>query len=496
MRNIIFTTVLFVVFFSKDSVAQSKRDYQWIISGDKAAVPTIIRFDFLGCSPAITQPITPHNFGMEGSNTSLSDEDGNLLLYSNGCSIVNKDGVIMENGADINPGFIGGLYCPGGSPLIQGVIALPAPGSDSLCYVFNIDFTMPFGTNDTFLDLAPEHLYYHVIDLSANGGLGKVTQKTQIAVMDTLARANIKAVRHANGEDWWVIVPKSHTNCYFLTLVNAQGVQPAVLKCSGVAWNDLDMSSQAVFSPDGSKFVRCDRGNGLNIFDFDAASGDLSNPILITFPNDTFTFGGVSVSSNSRFLYVSASKKLFQFDLWASDIEASKTTVAQWDGTQPMIPFYISALAPDNKIYISGISSHKFLHIIHSPDSLGLACNVQQRGLALPQYNYATIPNFPHYRVSGEQCSPTSSSNEAELNNRAVTLYPIPTQNELWIRFPEIGNQGANLNIFNVLGQLVLQKRITNPLSQLDLSEWNPGNYIYSIHQDGVINVGKLIIIE
>ena len=404
----------------------------------------------------------------------------------------------MDDGDGINPGLIEDIYCPaGGSPYIQGVISIPAPGSDSLYYVFNLDMDLPYFMVPNFLGVAPERLYYQVIDMTESNGLGKVISKNQIAIQDTFARGCLKAVRHANGVDWWIVVPKSHSNCYFLTLVTTQGVQPAILECEGRIWDDLDLT-QSVFSPDGSKYVRCNKENGLNIFDFDDATGTLSNPISIDFPNDTFYHGGVSVSANSRFLYLSARKNLFQFDLKAADIASSQIKVGEWDGFSEPYPtiFYLSALAPDNKIYISSTSSHKFLHVIHEPDSLGLACNLEQRGLALPSYNFATIPNFPHYRISREECDTTSNTIETELPNRAITLYPNPVQGELWVNFQEIGNQIAHLKIFDLLGRLVYQGEIIQPLSRIDLSKLRPGNYIYSIQQSGTVSSGKIVKAE
>jgi hypothetical protein len=335
--------------------------------------------------------------------------------------------------------------------------------------------------------------------MAQDSGYGAVTQKNQIAVQDTFARGNISVARHANGKDWWVLVPKSHTNCYFLVPVTADGVQPAQLKCNGHEWSDDDSGAQATFSPDLKKYVRFNSWNGLNIYDFDNATGDLSNPVRITFPNDTINYtAGVSVSPNSRYLYVSARKRVYQFDLEAADIESSKIKVAEWDGTyNPYATiFYLSALAPDGKIYISSTSSTLNLHVIERPNCPGLSCQLVQRGVELPSFNFATIPNFPHYRMSNEACDTTNNTIKTELAGHAIALYPNPTQGVLWVNFPDIGNQGADLSIFDILGQLVVQEKITYPLSQIDISGLKPGNYIYSIRQAGAVNSGKLIKIE
>ena len=478
---------------------QPKHDYNWIMGYDYYQLPDeIICMNFNFCPVFISHINTVSEFWMEGSNTSMSDREGNLLFYTNGCYIVNKKGEIMENGDSINPGLIHRYWCPsGGCPLPQAVTAIPAPGSDSLYYVFNLDLGMPFFMTQYF-GVAPEHLYYHVVDMSANDGLGKVIAKNHVAVKDTFSRGNVKAVRHANGVDWWVITPKCHTNCYFLTLVTAEGVQPPLVRCVGKVWSDLDGGAQVVFTPDAKKYIRVNGENGLNIFDFNNATGELSNPVVIYFPNDTFSHAGASVSANSRFLYISARKKLYQFDLQAADIAASKTLIGEWDGFSNPYPtiFFYSALAPDNKIYISGKNSHRYLHVIHEPDKPGLACRLEQRGVLLPSYNYATIPNFPHYRMSNEECDWTSNTIETTLSGRALALYPNPTPGELWVNFPDMGERGAELLLFDALGRLVYRQWMAEPLSRIDLSALRAGTYVYVVRQSDGVTSGRIAKVE
>lgn len=494
--------ILFLVFYLLTCsfiFCQNKRDYNWIIGYD-TNIDTIgqaIHLNFNEQPMAVSNIDNIEGFWMEGSNTSISDKEGNLLFYSNGCYITNAEHEKMLNGDTINPGLIQQYWCPvGGSPTPQGVISLPAPDNDTLYYLFNLDREELYYNTD-FYPIAPAHLLYNVIDMTKDGGLGAVTAKNQIAIKDTLARGTLQAVRHANGEDWWVIVPKSHSNCYFLTLVNAEGVQPAVLHCMGKEWNDSD-GGHSVFSPDATRYARMNFQNGLHIFDFDNATGELSNPIDIQFPDDHFpTNAGVSISSNSRFLYASARAKLYQFDLEANDIEGSKVQVAEWDGFENPYPtiFNLSALAPDGKIYIGSTSSHLNLHVIHYPDCPGLQCSVEQHGIDLPSYNFVSMPNFPHYRnaPTGVDCDAVVSTKEKRGIFPNISVFPNPTSGHLKLEMNESLRNGKIL-FYDLLGKRIASYPFENNITKLDLTELENGLFIYTIFSEGkVVGKGKIL---
>ena len=490
---------------------QEKRGYQWIIGYDSSSLDSIgeaILLNFNEKPVSISKITSVDNFHMEGSNTSICDKEGNLLFYSNGCLVVNAAGEVMENGDTINPGFLQDYFCPyGGSPIRQGAVAVPSPEHESLYYLFNLDMDTPYevikddstGVIDTFgfSAIAPQRLYYQLIDMSLNDGLGAVVAKNQIAVQDTFARGNIQAVRHANGRDWWIVVPKSHSNCYFLVLITPDGIQPPQLRCSGHIWSDDDSGAQAVFSPDLEKYIRFNAWNGLNIFNFDNSTGDLSNPVQILFPNDTINYiAGVAVSPNSRFLYVCARKRVYQFDLTADHIESSKIQVAEWDGTyNPYATiFYLAALAPDGKIYISSTSSTFNLHVIENPDSMGLACNLIQHGVTLPSYNFATIPNIPHYCRSEEECEVLINSTYKAVEEPLIIIYPNPAKDKIWIDFPDLGSKSYSLDIYDLTGRHILNTKITSPLSPVDISMLPSGAFFYFIKGMQTTSTGKIVI--
>ncbi|MBL0072858.1 MAG: hypothetical protein IPP34_14065 [Bacteroidetes bacterium] len=92
---------------------------------------------------------------------------------------------------------------------------------------------------------------------------------------------------------------------------------------------------------------------------------------------DSATGVGVAFSPNSQFLFVSSTKYVYQFDVTATNIPSSQTTVAVWDGFYSPNPplatlFNILQLAPDGKIYIGTGNSTLHLHVINQPDSAGI----------------------------------------------------------------------------------------------------------------------------
>src|SRR5438093_11769444 len=79
------------------------------------------------------------------------------------------------------------------------------------------------------LDNAPyytkaHYLYYSKIDMNLNGGYGGVVNKNVIAIQDTLTPGKITACKHANGRDWWVLVPRVNSNIYYTFLLSTQGI--------------------------------------------------------------------------------------------------------------------------------------------------------------------------------------------------------------------------------------------------------------------------------
>ncbi len=347
--------------------------------------------------------------------TSMCDSTGSLLFYSNGMFINNRDYEVMEGGDSIAYGefwerFVDTIYPTTyqGLRIWQGALSLPYPGHSGEYIMLYEDFDIH--------NILINHVYYAIIDINKNNGLGKVIKKDidlieQKDEFDVIADwGKLTACKHANGRDWWVIVPNTFKNEIYIYLLTPSGINLIRKKEFESYRISKSQLGQASFSPDGSYFALWGghailREGNLRLYDFDRCTGELTNEradTLLSIYGD-----GLCFSPNSEYLYVSNDRYLFQFDLKESDFFGSKTIVAyrdfDWEnefGNRFTLSWM--ALGQDKKIYIipnSGNSTH--IHRINKPDNRGIDCEVQQHIIKLPTNvgTARTIPNYPNFRL-------------------------------------------------------------------------------------------------
>ncbi len=311
----------------------------------------------------------------------------------------------MLNGDSLNPGKVFNSYCsyPWNQfyPIIQPCVFLPKPGSDSLYHLFHLRSDDKYRT--------PMNLLYTEIDASKDNGNGAVISKNNTLLSDSLYLGQfVTATRHANGRDWWVVVTRRFHSEIHVTLVTPDTVEYKGMQ--DVGFTEVDSGyccNQTRFTPDGSKFFRNHPG-GMLILDFDRCSGTFSNPVYWDYHTMPSGSGGVAISFDNRFLYLTTGGEIQQYDLFSQNILASREIVAEYDGfmSPEATYFFHAALAPDGKIYILTTTNNDILHVIHSPSKKGLACKVEQHGIKLPARGSDFEPNFPNYRLGPLDGSP------------------------------------------------------------------------------------------
>jgi hypothetical protein len=135
-------------------------------------------------------------------NSAICDSSGNLLFYTNGCSIADSSHQIMLNGSGLN-NMTDPYYIQNGYP--AKTLILPNPNSQSLFYIFQLEY--PTNINGQITYGLPMRLNYSLVDMTGNGGLGEVVLKNIQLMNDTIAGGFfLNANKHANGEDWWILL--------------------------------------------------------------------------------------------------------------------------------------------------------------------------------------------------------------------------------------------------------------------------------------------------
>jgi len=481
------------------SYSQSKYGNVWVlgITNQEQNIKGGSLLDFNDDSLSVSY--LDKHMDMRGSNTSVCNTDGELMFYTNGCYVANAEHKIIKGGDSVMPGLWTEFeYCDrGGYTASNSSLALPAPCSENAYYLFMLDFYID--VTDTTSFIHSSGLLYNLIDMDLDEGKGEVIINNEFVFSDTLRRGELAATRHVNGRDWWIVVSKRNTDCFFTILLNENGPQEPVRHCTGQLW-DHD-SGVMKFSPDGKYLVLSKFQNGMFVHRFDNATGAIVFEEKFQFTGENFPISaGLAISPNSRFVYQSGNRKLFQYDLQADNIGLSKITVAEWDGfMNPQITnFLLSHLGPDGKIYICSFQSTYNLHVIEKPDKRGVACEVKQHHIELPSLNSVSIPNMPYYGSEPDN-SPCDSllllDTVDDLSESEYHLvYPNPTSDYLTIEL-ENGDKLVYMEIRDMNGKLIqaMKRAPYGNTVELDISDIDKGMYMVVVYTSRMILSRKFI---
>ena len=151
----------------------------------------------------MTNPPTALNNGSLNTNegcASIADANGNLLFYTDGVTIWNKNHAVMANGTGL----------AGNPSSTQSGIIVKQPGNPNIYYVFT---QWPING-----------LKYSIVDMNLAAGLGSVTISNISLSASTTEK--LTAVKHCNGIDTWVITHMNGSNQFLAFLVTSAGVNP------------------------------------------------------------------------------------------------------------------------------------------------------------------------------------------------------------------------------------------------------------------------------
>ncbi|ARN79078.1 hypothetical protein BST97_14365 [Nonlabens spongiae] len=320
--------------------------------------------DFNGGVPV---PIDDGQLNTNEGCSSISDENGDLLFYSDGITVWDRNHLPMPNGSNLL-----------GSPsATQSGLIVPLPNSTTIYYIFTLDNV----ANDN-------GLRYSVIDMSLNNGLGDVTNEKNILLI-TPIKESITAVNQANGNDVWVVTHGMFNDEFYSFSITDLGIDtnPVVSAIGHTPTNNLEAIGGIKLSPNGSKIAIGYANSAIfELGNFDISTGRVSE--IITF--DRFATSPVpnnyayafEFSPNNKLLYLNNNNLgLFQYSIQnftETEILNTEVPISLNLSLGPGSGLFYGQLqlGPDGRIY-SAISARSSLSVINNPNEVGMLCDFQ-----------------------------------------------------------------------------------------------------------------------
>jgi len=469
-------------------------------------------------SPKARLLIDPINFQLlpeirkmpfRGAQATISDDNGNLIIATNGCWIANSTNDTMQNGGGLNPGNFTDDWCDALSaiPFAHANVVLPYPGDSTKYILFH-------QTGNYSVGVMATEIYQTIIDMTLDGGLGGVIQKNIIVFSDTLV-PGMAACRHANGRDWWLIALEDNSTRIYKFLITPFGSSFYGMQSFNALPPAFNNVAQPTFSPDGTKlaYTFTDYTNWSNpyhdirLFNFDRCSGILSSPTLIDV-SDGFGGLGVAFSPNSKYLYACSWQNIYQINTDTNNIPASVQLVAANDGYYSPFPpfqtdFWTMYLAANGKIYISSGNGVLDIHYMNFPDSAGVASGVQQHALHLPCYSSRGNVYHPNYYLGaadGTICDSLGLNpvNDLLLIEKSFTVNPNPNNGNFSISYLLPQNKDGEFELYDLKGNKVFAMQLPpwSTFQSIEITNLVGGIYQGVINSDGMRVVKKVVIVN
>src|SRR6218665_3427048 len=326
-----------------NSISNSNSKYWYF--GSQAA----IRFDSDG-------PVALTNSAMsqtEGVAT-MSDSNGNLLFYTNGSIIYNRNHLPMENG--------NGLLSH--SSNTQAAFVVPFPGNPNQYFV-----------------ITPGPYYYSIVDMTLDNGNGAVLPTAKNILISNENSEKVAGLQASNQTDIWMITYGAGEMRF-----NNYRITPSGITMTPIV-SEFTVASgfygYMKVSPDETKIAMANFDNNFHLYDFNAATGIVSNQRVVNYSFGGHGTYGIEFSPNSNFVYAAdhrGQNKIVQFDITLATPELiANSAVALEANTQALGALQ---LGPDNKIYLARENS-PFLGVINEPNVSGFGSNYAANGVNL-----------------------------------------------------------------------------------------------------------------
>ncbi len=374
-RNLFFlrifiTFVVLISIFIKTATAQNETNIWYF--GNNAGL------DF---KTGLPEPLTNSAMRIYEGCAVVSNENGELLFYTNGVSVWNARHEVMQNGTQL----------AGDTSATQSAVIVPHPGEDEVYYLFTVDIL-----NFVNQEVITKGLCYSIIDMRLDEGQGAVLQKN--ISLQALVPEKLTVVKK-NDEEYWLVSHEWGTNNFLSWLIDENGLNTEpVISSAGTPHEQIQdhniINSIGVMktNPQADRLaLALLRASLVEVFNFDKETGIVSDAITIAF--DYEAVYGVEFSPDGSKLYITSIESLYQVDLNAgteTDVINSLTKIYEES-------YYMGTMqiAGNGKIYCT-VDESEYLGVINKPNEQGLACEYKSEALYLAgKQSRLGLPNFP-----------------------------------------------------------------------------------------------------
>lgn len=482
MLNKPYIVAITIFFFTSPALSQREANIWYF--GNRAG------FDFNN-----GDPVPLDNGALETSGVSAVANHpmtGELLFYTDAKNVWTSEHQVMPHGTDL----IGG-------GATQSALIVPMPGRGDRYFLFTL-------YRDASLFYS--NLYYHIIDMGLNNGFGDVIEERKNQFLLTNLTGKLTAVPHSNSRDFWLIIHEYGTDVFYTSLItsdslssfNAQAIGPRhcpVDSSSKETWDFFDFGRGYLKpSPDGKRLASAINATrfdqGLNLFDFDAESGLISDYKSLDIEGGR-SFG-LSFSPDNTKLYVSTSTSgdvlldaIVQYDISSEsvvDINNSRTGLISsnpYFGGHGIGPAnFALQLGPDGRIY-SGDSwvpkqreKNHDLVVINQPNQKGFDASPRLVRFA---FNKAEAgPMLPNFIESAfNDLSPMDNPNVPCDIFDSFHIFPNPTNHFVQIDIAKECFFPYRLELYNAQGIILNQVIVWDSKSdEIDLGQLANGLYL------------------
>lgn len=213
-----------------------------------------------------------HPQNIPAGTTTISDQAGQVLFFTDGTSVWDLNGDLMENGDSIG----------GDNSSSQSIIAVAVPQEQTLFYLFTTQQSAN-GSNQ---------VKFSLVDIKSDNpeGVGNVVTKDNFL----FSPSTEQSAAFSDGDTTWVLFHELGNNTFRAYPVSSEGIGQPVMSSVGSNHGFNSGVGAMKFSPDGTQVaVTISEGgcNKLEIFDFDAETGEMTEYARIDLGCDGDVYG-------------------------------------------------------------------------------------------------------------------------------------------------------------------------------------------------------------